>query len=227
MNKMPRILNSFQLKLIALVAMSIDHICLILFPDSMTAYILRMTIGRIAMPIFAFLSCEAFFHTRSRKSYLRNLLVFAIISEPLYDLAKYNTLFYLDDQNVLFSIFAGILLLCILNIESISTQIYYQSAITIIFMFAAWLLRLDYDFCAIALIAIFYKFHWYNLYVSSFLSCTLLTIAYGTPGAYLALIPILLYNGLPGTKSYAKKYLFYVFYPVHLVILHIFSKIVF
>ena len=91
MNKIPHILNSFQLKLIALVSMSIDHICLILFPDSPAAYALRMTIGRMAMPIFAFLACEAFFHTRNRKAYLRNLLIFAIISEPLYDLAKYNT----------------------------------------------------------------------------------------------------------------------------------------
>ncbi len=227
MNKIPRILNSFQLKLIALIAMSIDHTCLILFPDNAAAYILRMTIGRMAMPIFAFLACEAFFHTRNRKLYLRNLLIFAIISEPLYDLAKYNTLFYPDDQNVLFSIFTGVLLICILNTEPIVTQIYYQAAITIIFMLAAWIFHLDYDFCAVALIAIFYKFHWHALYISAFLSCFLLTIAYETPGTFLSLIPILLYNGHPGTRSFAKKYLFYVFYPLHLVILHIFSKIVF
>ena len=227
MNKIPHILKSFQLKLFALVSMSIDHICLILFPDSPAAYALRMTIGRMAMPIFAFLACEAFFHTRNRKAYLRNLLIFAIISEPLYDLAKYNTLYYPADQNVLFSIFAGVLLLCILNIEPVSTQIYYQAAITIVFMLAAWIFCLDYDFCAIALIAIFYKFHWHNLYISGFLATSLLTIAYETPGVYLSLIPILLYNGLPGGRSSAKKYLFYVFYPSHLVILHIFSKIVF
>ncbi len=227
MNKIPHILNSFQLKLIALVAMSIDHICLILFPGSTAAYVLRMTVGRTAMPIFAFLACEAFFHTRNRRIYLRHILIFAIISEPFYDLAKYNTLFYPNDQNILFSIFAGVLLLCILNIEPISYQILHQTAITVIFMLAAWLLHLDYDFCAIALIAIFYKFHWSNLYVSSFLSCTLLTFAYETPGAYLAIVPILLYNNLPGPRNFVIKYFFYIFYPCHLVILHIFSKIVF
>lgn len=101
------------LKIIAIVAMLIDHIGAVLLEGKMTELsaqymqqgyeieqklllqyerlyevdlVLRM-IGRLGFPIFCFLLIEGFVHTRSRLKYGRNLLLFALISEIPFDLA--------------------------------------------------------------------------------------------------------------------------------------------
>lgn len=227
MKNIPNVLNGFQLKLIALISMITDHICLVLFPAAPAAFFLRMTVGRIAMPVFAFLACEAFFYTKSRSSYCKRLLLFAIISEPCYDLAKHGVLFFPGDQNVFFSLLLGIILLCLIDTCYVKSNPYIMLLLTACFMAAAWLLHLDYDFCAVAMIAVFYIFHWYPKYTAPLISCSIVAVSYGTPGAYLATIVLLLYNRQSGPKKAVLKYLFYVIYPLHLVILHILSKIVF
>lgn len=65
-------LDGFQLKLLALIIMTIDHIyyfgsALRPMPEILTL------IGRIAAPIFVFFVAEGFAHTRSRKKYLLRL----------------------------------------------------------------------------------------------------------------------------------------------------------
>ncbi len=71
-------LDGFQLKLLALVIMTIDHIyyfgtTLRTMPEIMTL------IGRIAAPIFVFFVGEGFAHTRSRKKYLLRLYIGGVL----------------------------------------------------------------------------------------------------------------------------------------------------
>lgn len=99
------------LKIIAIVAMLIDHIGAVLLEGKMTelrmmqqgqemgqellqlyerlydADLVLRAIGRLGFPIFCFLLVEGFVHTRSRLKYGRNLLIFALISEIPFDLA--------------------------------------------------------------------------------------------------------------------------------------------
>jgi hypothetical protein len=67
-------LNSFQLKVIAIVLMVIDHTGALFFPQVL---FLRI-IGRLSFPLFAFLISEGFFHTKSVKKYLLRLGVCAV-----------------------------------------------------------------------------------------------------------------------------------------------------
>ena len=90
-----QILSGSALKLIAIFVMLIDHsACILLsqYPPALTPlfcigqnaytpYRICRDIGRIAFPIFCFLLLEGFSHTRNRKNYGRNLLLFALISE--------------------------------------------------------------------------------------------------------------------------------------------------
>ena len=73
-------LDGFQLKLLALVIMTIDHIYY--FGSSLTVMPEILTlIGRIAAPIFVFFVTEGFVHTHSRGRYLLRLYVCGVLMQ--------------------------------------------------------------------------------------------------------------------------------------------------
>lgn len=90
-------MTSFELKVIALVAMTIDHITntigqmglMELFPSLslQTSYQISKVlgfIGRLAFPIFAFLVGEGAAKTKNIWKYFGRLTIFAIISVPIF-----------------------------------------------------------------------------------------------------------------------------------------------
>ena len=83
-------------------------------------------------------------------------------------------------------------------------------------MYLGDLLRTDYSASGVLTIAIMY-FLRNSHFLSGLGGCTMLNITHTNEiTAYLALIPIAYYNGERGLKL---KYLFYVFYPAHLLII--------
>lgn len=68
------------------------------FSDLMSAVNICHILGRISFPIFCFLLVEGFLHTHSLKKYFFNLGLFAIISEPIYDLACTGNVFSLHNK---------------------------------------------------------------------------------------------------------------------------------
>jgi len=99
-------ISSFGLRVIAVILMTIDHIGAVLFPHVL---ILRI-IGRLSFPIFVFLMVEGYFHTRDVKKYLTRLLVFAVISEPFFDVVFHHSLLYARGQNIFMTLFLGLLM---------------------------------------------------------------------------------------------------------------------
>ena len=67
-------LSNNQLKILAIITMFIDHFGLQLFPQ---LKILRI-IGRIALPIFAYMIAEGCFYTKNRLKYLLQLLILGL-----------------------------------------------------------------------------------------------------------------------------------------------------
>lgn len=212
-----------KLKLIAIISMFIDHIgaaIIEMVPSLYSQYSLICTIlrsiGRISFPIFAFLIVEGFIHTKDFKKYLLRLGVFAILSEIPFDLAFYGKFFYLQYQNVIFTFFIAVLMLYFIKKYAntgLKTLIIIISAGVI-----SSILFTDYAFIGTSLIAVFYLYRDRGIqkYIySSF-------IIFLNPFTVLSFIPLYFYNGRKGQCNL--KYLIYIFYPLHLLLLFLFRK---
>lgn len=210
-------MSNFQLKLVAIITMLIDHIGMILFPQ---IFIFRI-IGRISFPIFCFLITEGYIHTSNFKRYLIRLGLFAIISQIPFNLALTARPFYFYSLNVFFTLFFGAV--CIWLIDKQRPFIAIPCIIAIMLL-VTWL-KTDYSYFGIMLMLAYYLARNNKILRASSGSilCIGKGILQGAPyyleawGAISAL-PILLYNGKKGKYSF--KYFFYIFYPAHLLILH-------
>ncbi len=205
-------MSTFALKLIAVISMTIDHTGAVLFPyETWMRYV-----GRIAFPVYAFLIVEGYVHTSDVKKYLMRLGLFAVISEVPFDLAFNTSFFSMDCQNVYFTLFFGLLALILIDV--FSGQIFWQTLSVLCMCLAAAELTTDYRYLGVIVIILFYVFR-----DRPFMKAVTVTLALSYlsgPMEFfgsLALIPIFLYNGELGRHKW--KYFFYVFYPVHLMIL--------
>ena len=75
-------LSGFILKLIAFVTMTFDHVGAMLqmnVGDNFTLAIVFRIIGRLALPLFCFLICEGFYHTKKPGNYLLRLGIMATV----------------------------------------------------------------------------------------------------------------------------------------------------
>ena len=171
-------------------------------------------IGRAAFPIFCFLLVEGAVHTRSPRKYLLRLASFALISEIPFDLALNNQPFYWGTQNVFFTLLAG--LLVIQAFQRSPGQEWRGMLALAVLGAAAELCGTDYGAIGVAVIAVMYLLRerfWAASVLSLILLVLLARIEIFSIPAFLILA---LYNGKRGRQP---KYFFYVFYPVHLLIL--------
>ena len=79
-------LNANHLKLIAIIAMTIDHVCDLIypgFPAELGAIGLHI-VGRLTAPIMWFFVCEGYHYTHNVKKYMLRMGVFSIISHFAY-----------------------------------------------------------------------------------------------------------------------------------------------
>ena len=77
-------MNRQQIKLLAIAAMTIDHIALVIVPSGSILYYVMRLIGRLTAPLMTFMLTEGYRYTRSRPKYLLRLVAFALISQPFY-----------------------------------------------------------------------------------------------------------------------------------------------
>ena len=245
------------LKIIAMVCMLIDHTAAVLFDRILisrgllnavnasdggasflstgnTAVIyyadmIMRAIGRISFPIFCFLLIEGFMHTHDVKKYALNLGIFALVSEIPFDLAFAGKPFYLDYQNVFFTLFIGLVMMIFLQkIDSkaqkdagawqrANWKVSVGKLLVIVAACAvATLLKTDYSAMGILTIVLMYNMRKNKMYCIG-IGCAVLTLlSLNEITCFLAMIPVHFYNGKRGLNL---KYPFYAFYPVHLLIL--------
>lgn len=232
--------TSFSLHIMAMLFMLCDHLWGTIVPgnDWLTC------IGRLAFPIFAFMIVEGYFHTRNLKEYVCRLLLFAVLSEIPFNLAMGSRIFYPIHQNVLWSFLIAIGLIH-WNEKAKEKQIWKRILVGIASVCIGYVVGLitfvDFYHAGILMVLVFYFFKnkkwwcylgqlvclWYiNFemlgglsYEVNIFGQTHFVARQGI--ALLALIPIWLYKGKQGYHSKMLQYIFYTFYPLHLLILGI------
>ena len=242
--------TGYDLKMVALVTMLIDHVGAVLlwryivashgYDDVvlMSIYEITRYIGRMAFPIYCFLLVEGFLHTRSVGKYALRLGIFALISEVPFDLATGGKLWIAEYNNVFFTLLIGLLLLWgISKIELfyqfwkekkldffIGTLLALSVAVLLIVpaIFAAEVfLASDYGMGGVLAILAMYMFRQYP--VVGYVMATILLYIFAGPTQILALVmlfPLSKYDGTRGSEQNGRmKYVFYWFYPVHLLVL--------
>lgn len=216
------------LKILALILMITDHIGAVLLPQ----YRILRYIGRLSFPIYCFMITEGMLHTSSIYKYAGRILVFALVSEVPFDLAIFGKMVEPRDQNVYFTLLIGLL---VIYAEFVLNDLSKGFSVCIVGMLLAAFLKVDYSAYGILMIYCFYVFR-QNPF-SMTISIGLINFVMGIGGtgsqkyAVLAMIPLFLYSG---NKTYSGKnntkaskvvrYVFYVSYPVHLMILYIIKK---
>lgn len=211
-------LDGTTLKLIAMISMVFDHVGDNFFPGQTWMRI----VGRIAMPIFAFCIAEGFTHTRDRKKYLLRMGVFALVSELPFDLLTAGRLGFAH-QNVMVTFFLAILaLLCYDRITGgrrSPGRVALGIGAVLAFMALALILRTDYSFYGVGLVFLFYVLREKKLWLRNLAGMIYHALSQNV-GIYLfgllGFLPLFFYNG---KKGRGLKWLFYIFYPGHLLLL--------
>lgn len=232
-------ISTAALHIIAMLFMLMDHLWATLLP----AQEWLTCVGRIAFPIFAFMSVEGYFHTHNFKKYLLRMLVFAVISEIPFDLMYGGTWFYPVHQNVIWTFILGLLGIHIIETvrKKKKTPVFVLTAIlvTIAGGLLGTLTMVDYYGIGVLTVFIFYFFrgrkwwclpgqiaalYWVNvellgglMYPVRLFGMEFELCQQGL--ALLALVLIWLYRGRQGYHSKPFQYFCYAFYPVHMLIL--------
>lgn len=88
-NKTFKGFNGNQLKLFAIIAMTIDHLTCVIWPcyNYQWWILLLHLIGRLTAPTMWFMVAEGFYYTKNVKKYIFRLFIFAVFSHFAYNFA--------------------------------------------------------------------------------------------------------------------------------------------
>lgn len=178
-------------------------------------------LGGMAVPVFAFLLVEGFRNTSNYKKYLTAVAVFALVSEIPYDFAMEGSLFDFSSQNAMVSTLISLLMLYALGL--VKQQTGFAGGMLRFFIVLAavvWtaLFRAEFGLCMVLLTAVFYIFYERN--VLKTILGVLISLLYVT--GPISFYGIWCYNGVRRDK--VSKYVFYVCYPLMLLVLGVIKE---
>lgn len=229
--------NGNTLKVLAVIFMAIDHIGHMLFPSVITLRI----IGRLSFPIFAFMIAEGCHYTKNKLKYFLSIFILGSLCQIAYYF--YNNQL---EMGILITFSLSILIVYILQYTKqiiFSNNIHLTLKVLSILFFLAviacvfllnMLVKINYGFwgCLAPAFASlirkpdlntlnFWKYVDNNLIRLLFFSICLILISITIGGiqyySLLSILLLLLYSEKRGKANL--KYFFYIFYPLHLIIL--------
>ncbi len=228
-------LSGTALKLVACVTMLIDHIgasCIeARYADAVyiSVWLARFdlvlrAIGRLAFPIFCFLLVEGFLHTHDVKKYIRRLLLFGVVSEIPFDMAFFRTPFHWGHQNVYWTLALGVIAMAAMqHFQDENGDLTWKSGFAaVVCALAAELAQTDYGAIGVALIVALYLTR-NSRKQQCIIGSVMMLFELTAPAAFLL---VWHYNGERGYCPKWAQRAFYLFYPVHLVVLGVITNII-
>lgn len=238
---MKKILNANQIKVLAIAAMTIDHIAWMVFPgyprDPLP--LIMHIIGRITCPIMCYFIAEGYHHTKHIDRYTCRLYLFAIISHFAYRFASMDFSGWdffipfrdgniLNQTSVMWPLAWGLVMLRVTDSSAIRKP-WIKTLLILLICFITF----PSDWSCVASLCILAmgtnrgKFNvqmsWMVFYVAIYALVYFFAIdrVYGLLQLAVVLsIPILnLYNGQRGKGGRFMKWLFYLYYPLHLALI--------
>lgn len=238
------------LKLIATLAMLLDHIGAVLVYSLYMAaraagdvhtvnavvplYQMLRIIGRIAFPIYCFLLVEGYHYTRDKKKYLIRLVICMILAEIPFDLTSSGAIDW-KDNSVMLTLVLGFLMMAGMDCmedwkKLLAIPVFYGLAEDLGSNYGG------HGILIIAMLALTKDLPGEKLWRLLLLPPLLRFGANVTFGGLtfplelfglLALIPIFLYEGRKVTRNKWLQWSFYLFYPVHLLVIWGLDKLIF
>ncbi len=219
-------LSGNQLKIIAAILMTIDHIGAYLFPNDIVFRI----IGRLSFPVFAYMIVEGCKFTRNRKRYFLNMSSSAFLCQLVYFLAL-NSL----KQCILVTFSLSVLLIYVFDrvalkkdLKNILIMIFSIIAVFFISEIVPMLSKtdfyIDYGFSGI-LVPVFVSLGKTPKEKLKLLFSSLILLCFSIGGiqwfSLFSILFISLYSGERGKKK--MKSFFYIYYPLHLIAIYLIS----
>ena len=218
---MSGLLTRNQLKMAAMIAMLCDHVAVVFLQGG--TYLAMRIVGRVAFPIFAYFLVQGFLHTSDVRKYFMRIGIFALLSEIPFDLVFSGKVLEFHSQNVMFTLLIGLGMLYFLRRWEESG--WAGGLVFLAGCLCGAVLRVDYGWFGVAVIGLFYLLRSsrerYQLIVFCFLF-----FSYGGIEWFgiLGVLGVLLYRE-EGEALPLPRYLFYLFYPAHLLFLFFLNMI--
>ena len=227
-----KFLSSTELKCIAIIAMTIDHIAFTFVPPESLLYFIMRFIGRLTAPIMSFFIVEGFRHTRNLKNYFFRMIIFAVISQPFYFLMVFkrtpqNIFEFLMNLNVMFNFCIGLIILKI-----ISGNLRTEKKIILIAVCFAFSDLCDWSYIIPAWILIFFLIKNKDKRTVAFISISIILIIFKYLSEYdnflnfsfqcgviSAIFLINSFNFVKNQHHLLKKWFFYIYYPLHMAVI--------
>jgi hypothetical protein len=214
------------LKIIAVLAMLIDHIGCIFFEE---IEVLRV-LGRPAFVLFSIILGIGIFHTRDRTAYAKRLLILAVISQPIAHLAYGAEAF-----NILFSFVLSIFIISMFEkFNETKKQKEFMHLLMTLTLATIFSPILEYGMIIPAIIVVTYiclknQTQWWKWVLLTVVILVLFYLAKPLMllGALSALVITIVVSIVEvNVERYSGKWHFYLFYPVHLGVLALINKVI-
>jgi len=221
-------ISAFSLKIIAIIAMTFNHIAHA-FMDVLPIYLLAplYVAGGLTFPIMAYLMIEGYHKTSNIKKYMLRLLVFALIA-----VFPFFLVFRVSVLNVLFTFLLG--LICLFLHDRMKKKALFWlcfAGIVAVTLFCDWPLL---GVPMIIMFGLIKKPRLRIVLTTAIVSLAMIALVVlsgagwgrqlfldiGFNIAILATIPLLFaYGGKRGYSPRSLRYLFYIYYPAHLLVI--------
>lgn len=234
--KLQQGLTANHLKMIAILAMTIDHICDLVYPGfpAEPVTIGLHIVGRLTAPIMWFFVCEGYNYTHSIKKYMLRMGIFALISHFAYcfafgiNMIPFRTGIF-NQTSVMYPLFIAILVMWMQD-NDLPIKSWAKNVLIVVLILSAF----PADWSCIAVFAIlgmhknrgnlknqmkvmFLCVAIYSAVSFFFVSKSYALVQFGV----LLVYPFLKqYNGKKGSAKWM-KWFFYLYYPLHLILIGI------